>query len=244
MIPVPKKADFMQAPDPKEAVGLAAAQLVQPGMVVGLGTGSTAAKFVSALGRRAWDERLDLVCVATSRATAAQAVEEGLKVVELDEAPPIDLCIDGADEIDPALALIKGGGGALLREKLVWEAAKRCVVIADASKKVARLGAFALPVEVVSFGHTTTAGRLSGLLKDLGYVVEPKLRLNRTGAPFETDNGGLIYDLALGAIEDAEFLASALKGITGVVEHGLFIGLAQEALIAAGGAVERLTLEA
>jgi ribose 5-phosphate isomerase A len=234
----------MQAPDPKEAVGLAAAQLVQPGMVVGLGTGSTAAKFVSALGRRAWDERLDLVCVATSRATAAQAVEEGLKVVELDEAPPIDLCIDGADEIDPALALIKGGGGALLREKLVWEAAKRCVVIADASKKVARLGAFALPVEVVSFGHTTTAGRLSGLLKDLGYVVEPKLRLNRTGAPFETDNGGLIYDLALGAIEDAEFLASALKGITGVVEHGLFIGLAQEALIAAGGAVERLTLEA
>ncbi|MEW6598015.1 MAG: ribose-5-phosphate isomerase RpiA [Pseudomonadota bacterium] len=234
----------MQAPDPKEAVGLAAAQLVQSGMVVGLGTGSTAAKFVSALGRRAWDERLDLVCVATSRATAAQAVEEGLKVVELDEAPPIDLCIDGADEIDPALALIKGGGGALLREKLVWEAAKRCVVIADASKKVARLGAFALPVEVVSFGHTTTAGRLSGLLKDLGYVVEPKLRLNRTGAPFETDNGGLIYDLALGAIEDAEFLASALKGITGVVEHGLFIGLAQEALIAAGGAVERLTLEA
>jgi ribose 5-phosphate isomerase A len=126
----------------------------------------------------------------------------------------------------------------------VWEASKRCVVIADASKKVVRLGAFALPVEVVSFGHTTTASRLSGLLTDLGYEVAPRLRLNREGAPVETDNGGLIYDLALGAIEDAEFLASALKGITGVVEHGLFIGLAQEALIAAGGAVEHLTLEA
>src|SRR6185312_16752545 len=137
------------ADEQKRAAGEAAAALVESGMVVGLGTGSTAAWFVRALAARS----LDITCVATSTATAELAAGLGLKVAELGDTRDIDLTVDGADEIGPGLSLIKGGGAALLREKLVWEASRHCVVIADAAKRVPSLGAFPLPIEVVAFGH-------------------------------------------------------------------------------------------
>ena len=221
----------MSPEDQKRAAGEAAAALVEDGMTVGLGTGSTAAHLVRALGGRARAEAMRLRCVATSQATAALAHDCGLPLLALDEAGVIDLTLDGADEIGPGLALIKGGGGALLREKLVWEASRRCVVIADASKVVERLGRFPLPVEVVAFGHATTAGRIERTLAALGYDAKPGLR-RREGAPVITDGGGLIYDLSLGAIADPERLGARLKAITGVVEHGLFLGLAERALVA------------
>ena len=228
------------ADDQKRAVGEAGAALVERGMVVGLGTGTTAAFLVRALGVRARSEGLELRCTATSMATAALAVEVGLAVFDLDEVGAVDLTLDGADEVGPGLALIKGGGAALLREKLVWEASHRCVALADAGKRVAVLGAFPLPVEVVAFGHRTTAVRVRAALERLGHEAEPRLRL-AAGAPVVTDNGGLLYDLPLGAIADPPALAAALKAVTGVVEHGLFLGLAAEALIGGPGGVERLT---
>ena len=217
----------------KVAVGEAAAGLVEDGMIVGLGTGSTAKAFVAALGRRA----LRVRCVATSMATAAQAESLGLAVIPLDGAGRIDLTIDGADEIGPGLALIKGGGGALLREKLVWEASARCVVIADSAKRVARLGAYPLPVEVTPFGYETTGRRIVGAVAELGLVANGTWRCH-DGGLMRTDSGNLIYDLALGEILDAVALARVLKGLTGVVEHGLFLGLAERALIASEGGVE------
>jgi ribose 5-phosphate isomerase A len=199
-------------------------------MVVGLGTGSTAAWFVRALGERV---RLGLRVrgVPTSDATAELARGLNIPLVGLDDAGEIDLTVDGADEIGPGLALIKGGGAALLREKLVWQASRRCVAIADASKRVSRLGAFPLPVEVVRFGHATTAKRIASVLGRADYVARPQLRL-KDGDPVVTDAGNLIYDLACRSIADPPALAAALKAITGVVEHGLFLGLAHEAIIA------------
>jgi len=229
----------MSADTQKRAAGEAAAALVEDGMTVGLGTGSTAAWFVKALGERAAKEKLALRCVSTSLATEALAAEVGLKRLALDDAGEIDLTVDGADEVGPGLALIKGGGAALLREKLVWEASRRCVVIADAAKRVRTLGAFPLPVEVVAFGHGTTARRLSGALARCGLDAAPRLRV-RDGAPVVTDGGGLIYDIPCGAIPDPAALAAALKRITGVVEHGLFLGLAEAALVGTDGGVERI----
>lgn len=232
----------MSADAQKRAAGEAAVDLVERGMTVGLGTGSTAAWFVKALGARARTEALDLRCVATSRATAALAAEVGLPVVELDEAGAIDLTVDGADEVGPGLALIKGGGAALLREKLVWEASARRVAIADAGKLVDRLGRFALPVEVVGFGHLSTARRITAVLEAQGYAARPRLR-QAAGGPVHTDGGNLIYDLELGAIADAPALARALKLVTGAVEHGLFLGLAHEALIGGDDGVSRRSPE-
>jgi ribose 5-phosphate isomerase A len=224
------------ADDQKRAVGEAAAQLVTDGMVVGLGTGSTAAWFVRALAAR----RLNLTCVATSQATADLASGLGLKIAELGETKAIDLTVDGADEIGPGLSLIKGGGAALLREKLVWEASDRCVVIADAAKQVATLGKFPLPIEVVAFGHTTTALRICDVLSEFDIAMMPRLRVT-DGVAVRTDGGNLIYDAACGAIVEPAALAAALKSITGVVDHGLFLDLADLALIGADGGV--MTLE-
>ncbi|MGC1302375.1 MAG: ribose-5-phosphate isomerase RpiA [Caulobacteraceae bacterium] len=229
----------MSADAYKRAVGEAAARLIQDGMTVGLGTGSTAAFLVDALGERARAEGLKLRCVATSLATEAQARACGLPMVDLNDAGEIDLTIDGADEIGPGLALIKGGGAALLREKLVWEASRRCVAIADAGKVVETLGRFPLPVEVVGFGHASTARRMVPALRAAGVSADPKLRL-KDGAPVITDGGNVIYDLACGVILDAEELAAALKELTGVVEHGLFLGLAAEALVGGEGGVRTL----
>jgi ribose 5-phosphate isomerase A len=219
----------------KQAAGEAAARLVETGMVVGLGTGSTAAWFVKALAAR----NLSVTCVATSAATAALAQSLGLAVAELGETREIDLTVDGADEIGPGLSLIKGGGAALLREKLVWEASRRCVVIADAAKRVATLGRFPLPIEVVAFGHKTTALRICDALVECDIGAAPRLR-QKDGVPVRTDNGNLIYDAACGAIVEPAALAFALKSVTGVVEHGLFLDLADLALIAGPDGVARV----
>jgi ribose 5-phosphate isomerase A len=162
-----------------------------------------------------------------------------MKLAELGETRGIDLTVDGADEIGPGLALIKGGGGALLREKLVWEASGRCVVIADAAKVVPLLGQFALPVEVVAFGHKTVVSRICDVLAEFEIGVPPRLRL-KDGQPFRTDGGNLIYDAACGRIEEPAALAAALKSVTGVVEHGLFLDLADRALIGGDAGVSVL----
>lgn len=219
----------------KRAAGQAAAALVEPGMVVGLGTGSTAAWFVRALGARA----LDVTCVATSLATAQLAASVGLTIAELGETREIDLTVDGADEIGPGLSLIKGGGGALLREKLVWEASHRCVVIADAAKQVPALGRYPLPIEVVAFGHKTTALRICDALAETEIGAAPRLR-TRDGSPVVTDSGNLIYDAACGRIDEPALLASALKSVTGVVEHGLFLDLAELAIIGTADGVLKI----
>jgi ribose 5-phosphate isomerase A len=226
----------MTSDDQKRAAGEAAAQLVEAGMVVGLGTGSTAAWFVRALAAR----KLDIRGVPTSLATGELARSLGMTVLELDQVDEIDLTVDGADEIGPGLALIKGGGAALLREKLVWEASRHCVAIADASKRVRRLGAFPLPIEVVPFGHLSTARRLCDAFAECDLTIAPRLR-SRDGAPVLTDQGNLIYDAPCGAIEDPSQLADALKAVTGVVDHGLFLDLADEAFLATANGVERLT---
>ena len=220
--------------DQKRAAGEAAAALVQSGMVVGLGTGSTAAWFVRALGAR----KLDILGVPTSQATADLAASLGIRIGELGETKGIDLTVDGADEIGPGLSLIKGGGAALLREKLVWEASKSCIVIADAAKQVKTLGKFALPIEVVAFGHKTTAGRIWDVLAEYEIGIGPMLR-RKDGEPVRTDGGNLIYDAACGRIEEPAALAAALKSVTGVVDHGLFLDLADRALIGtADGVIE------
>ena len=223
----------------KQASAAAAALEIEDGMTVGLGTGSTAAHFVTALAQRAAAEKLRLRCVSTSRVTADQAVGLGLTVLPLDDVETIDITVDGADEIGPGLSLIKGGGAALLREKLVWESSRRCIVIADAAKVVATLGAFPLPVEVVAFGHTATARRIDAAIRALGRSAEPRLRI-RDGVPVQTDSGQLIYDLACGALPDPVAVATALKRITGVMDHGLFLGLASEALVGGVNGVSRL----
>ncbi|WGM47852.1 Ribose-5-phosphate isomerase A [Brevundimonas sp. NIBR10] len=220
----------------KRLAGEAAALRVESGMIVGLGTGSTAAWFVKALAARGLK---DLRCVPTSEKTADLARELGLTLSTLDDTPKIDLTVDGADEIGPGLALIKGGGAALLREKLVWEASRSCIVIADAAKVVPVLGAFALPIEVVAFGHKTTANRIADVLLDHEIAMPARLR-QADRALVRTDGGNLIYDAACGAIHDPVRLADDLKLITGVVEHGLFLDLADEAIIGLDSGVDVL----
>ena len=217
----------MTPDDAKRLAAERACDLVQSGMKLGLGTGSTAALFVAELGRR----KLDIVGVPTSEATRRQAEALGIRRATLEEEPQLDLTIDGADEIDPALNLIKGGGGALLREKLVAAASSRMVVIADASKRVAQLGQFPLPVEVVPFGVETTRRRLAKCLDLLELEAEMRLRTAADGSPFRTDGGNVILDLPLGEIPDPYGLAAALKSVLGVVDHGLFVAMASLALI-------------
>jgi ribose 5-phosphate isomerase A len=212
--------------DQKRAAAAAAVDLVEAGMTVGLGSGSTAALFVRALAARG----LDIRGIPTSEGTARLATSLGIPLLDLDEAGQIDLTIDGADEIGPRLALIKGGGAALLREKLVWEASARRVVVADATKTPGRFGRYPLPVEVVAFGHVTTAARIDAGLEGLGFSGRAVLR-RVAGQPLRTDGGNLVYDIACGAIDDPAALAGRLKGLTGVVEHGLFLNLAERALI-------------
>jgi ribose 5-phosphate isomerase A len=201
--------------------------LVEDGMRVGLGTGTTARWLVERLAERVRDEGLRVRCVPTSRQTEEQAQRLGIPLVTLGEAGGLDIAIDGADEIGPGLALIKGGGGALLREKLVASAARRFVVIADSSKRVEVLGRFPLPVEVVRFGWELTARRVSGVTG-----VEPVLRRDGDGEPFVTDNGNYILDCRCGEIQDPAQLERGLKSLTGVVESGLFVGLAHSAIVA------------
>jgi ribose 5-phosphate isomerase A len=225
----------MSADEQKRAAGEAAAALVEAGMVVGLGTGSTAAWFVKALALR----QLDIRGVPTSDATANLARELGIALAALDDVKRVDLTVDGADEVGPGLSLIKGGGAALLREKLVWEASNRCVVIADAAKQVAALGKFPLPIEVVRFGYVHTGQRLADIAAEFD-LPPPRLRMADRGVVV-TDGGNVIYDMGSNLIAEPAALGLALKSVTGVVDHGLFLDLADEALIGTDQGVVRLT---
>jgi ribose 5-phosphate isomerase A len=202
----------------------AAAMELTSGMKLGLGTGSTAKHFVDIVGERIRTGETYL-CVPTSEATRVQAEGLGIPLTTLDEIGEIDLTVDGADEFDPALNLIKGGGAAHLREKMVASVSRRMVVIADKSKQVERLGAFPLPVEVVRFAHGTSARRIAAAFTAEGITVETRLRLTKDGAPLVTDNGNYIFDCVNSGIANPAALAARLGIIPGVVEHGLFIGL-------------------
>ena len=225
-------------PDHKLAAALAALDFVQPGMRLGLGTGSTAALFVEALGARI-AQGLKVTGVPTSETTRAQAEKLGIPLATLDEIPELDLTVDGADEFDPALRLIKGGGAALLREKIVAAASARMIVIADGSKAVAHLGRFPLPVEVNAFGLESTRRLVLRNARAAGCEGAATLRLLANGTPLVTDGGHRILDCAFGTIGDPESLSAALFAVPGVVEHGLFIGLAST-IIAADAAGVRL----
>jgi ribose 5-phosphate isomerase A len=220
----------MNADAQKRAAAARAIEFVRPGMRLGLGTGSTAKHFVDLVGERV-RAGLDLVCVPTSEATHTQAQSLGIPLTTLDETPALDLTVDGADEIDPGLCLIKGGGGALLREKIVAAASARMIVISDESKLVAALGRFSLPVEVTPFGYTATRLAVDKTISAIQRPGPLSLRRGKDGHPFVTDGGHWIIDAALERIDDPRAMAHALSGIPGVMEHGLFVGLAQMAII-------------
>jgi len=224
----------------KKAAAEAALDYVEDGTIIGLGTGSTAAHFVRALGEKV-RAGLDVKGVPTSDATAALAREAGIDLVEPDETTRLALVVDGADEIDPVLNLIKGGGAALLREKIVADAAARMIVIADASKKVAQLGRFPLPVEIDRFAFGLTVARVRTVLADHGLGhARVALRHDRSAAVL-SDGGHYILDAECGRIPDAGLLDEALRRVPGVVETGLFVGLCDVALVAGEGGVEVLT---
>ena len=214
------------------AAAEAAAELIEPGMTVGLGSGRAVWSVIEAIGAR----RTQIRAVVASEATYAIAHAAGIEVMQLDGSFELDLAVDGADEVDPELRLLKGGGGALLREKIVASAARRFVVVAEEPKLVGRLGeTFALPVEVVRFGWRDTRRRLSALLPDAE-------RRSVGDEPYQTDEGHYIFDCAIPADADVERLDRAIKLLPGIVEHGLFIGMAERALIGQpDGSVRELT---
>jgi ribose 5-phosphate isomerase A len=214
----------------KRAAAEAAVQLVEDGMTLGLGTGSTAAWFVQLVGERV-RQGLRVRGVPTSEATAKLAGDLGIEVIGLAdvgfaEGRRIDICVDGVDEVDGEKRAIKGGGGALLREKIVAAASDRVVYIADASKRVETLGAFPLPVEVIPFAAAFVASRIAAL------GCEPVLRRATDGKEFRSDENNVILDCPFGVIEEPETLAAELSLIPGVVEHGLFLGMIDDMLIA------------
>jgi ribose 5-phosphate isomerase A len=217
----------------KEGACRAAAKLVRDGDIVGLGTGSTAHFAVVALGERV-KAGLKIVGIPTSVQTGELARAVGIRLTTLNEHPEIDITIDGADEIDSRLRLIKGGGGALLREKVIATASKKRVVVADSSKVVSVLGKVPLPVEVISFARTVVENKIVSL------GGSPKLRTRPDGSPFITDNGNQILDCNFGKIADPPALALILNNTPGIVEHGLFIGLASMVLVGRGERVEEL----
>lgn len=233
----------MTPDDFKRQAAAEAIKLVENGMQLGLGTGSTAKHFVDLLGARV-KAGLDVICVPTSEATRAQAAALGIRLTTLDETPELHLTVDGADELDNDLRLIKGGGGALLREKIVAAASDRLVIIADASKRVETLGAFPLPVEIVRFGQVATTNMVHDVAASSGCAGDIRMRIGADRQPFVTDGGNYILDCAFGAIDDPEMLDEALRMVPGVVETGLFIGLADLAFIAGPGGVLRLESDA
>jgi ribose 5-phosphate isomerase A len=216
----------MTQDEAKHRVARRAAALVEDGMAVGLGTGTTATLFIRELGERV-RQGLKIRCVASSDASHTLGLSLGMDVVTLDELPQLDVYIDGADEVGPGLALIKGGGGALLREKIITSAAREFIVVVDSTKMVEHLGKFPLPVEVIKMALPIVQPRLDAL------GLHPKLRPARSGSgPYLTDEGNYILDCACGRIDDPEETAAEIRSIVGVVEHGLFLGMATLALVA------------
>ena len=202
-----------------------AAKYIERGMTLGLGTGSTAAHFVDIVGKLA-SEGWNLRGVPTSEATRQQAERLGVEIIEPDETTIIDLAVDGADEADPDLNLIKGGGAALLREKIIAHAAKKFIVIADKSKRVVKLGQFPLPIEISPFSWALTVTALRRTLAANGFDGAPLELRAREGASVKTDGGNLIIDCKLGRIEDPASLEKALAAIPGILESGLFCATA------------------
>jgi ribose 5-phosphate isomerase A len=222
----------------KRAAAAMALSEVRDGMRLGLGTGSTAREFVALLGERV-AAGLDCLCVPTSEVTAAQARALNIPLTDLDTIDRLDLTIDGADEVDPNLDLIKGAGGALLREKIVAAASDRMVVIADISKDVPVLGRFLLPIEVNRFGLGATRRALAEILVTFGAEGGMNQRLDAAGNSFVTDGGHVILDALFGRISAAEALSRALLDVPGVVQHGLFLGMCQTVYLAGPNGVTR-----
>ncbi len=217
----------------KEAAARASLRFVKDGQVVGLGTGSTAAHFIQLLGEQV-KKGLKIRGIPTSDRSRDQAASLGIPLTTLDECQQIDVTVDGADEVDPQLRLIKGGGGALLREKIVASATRQLVIVVDATKRVPVLGKFPLPVEVIKFAQALVKKKIEAL----GAAVE--LRRDKDGKPFLTDENNHILDCRFGQIPDADRLARQLSDMPGVVEHGLFIGMASVVLVANGNEVVEL----
>jgi ribose 5-phosphate isomerase A len=215
----------------KQAAAARAVELVRSGMRLGLGTGSTARPFIELLATRV-RAGLDVIAVPTSEATRTQAARLGIPLTTLDDTPELDLTIDGADEIAPDLTLIKGGGGALLREKIVASASAKMVVIADESKWVPVLGHFPLPIEIAPFGAAATRRAVEAAAAAAGCPGPAPLRMAKNGHAFVTDGGHWLLDAQLQRIADPQGLANRLSAIPGVMEHGLFIGLAGAAILA------------
>lgn len=218
----------------KQLVGIKAAEFVEDGMIVGLGTGSTAYYMVEEIGRRMREEGLKITGVTTSSGTKAQAEGLGIPLKSIDEVPVVDLTIDGADEISAEFQGIKGGGAALLFEKIVASYSKQTIWIVDGSKMVDQLGRFPLPVEVIPYGSK----QLMRLFEEKNY--QPVLRQTETGEPVVTDSGHYIIDLHLEQIEDPEKLATYLDQLVGVVEHGLFLNMVSKVVVASENGVSVL----
>lgn len=229
----------MDAREMKIKAAAAALDYVEDGMRLGIGTGSTAEEFVRLLAEKV-ASGFRVEGVPTSERTARLCLELGVPLKSLEELPELDLTIDGADEVDPQLRLIKGGGGALLREKIVACASARMIVIADETKVVETLGAFKLPIEVNSFGLGATRIAVEKLAARQGFSGDISVRTSGDG-PFLTDGGHLILDASFGRIPDADALARELNAIPGVVEHGLFIGIASLAIIAGSAGARVMT---
>jgi ribose 5-phosphate isomerase A len=220
----------MDADAHKRAAAARALDFVRPGMRLGLGTGSTAQHFVDLLAARV-RAGLDVVAVPTSEATRAQAARLGITLTTLEENPELDLTVDGADEIAPDLSLIKGGGGALLREKIVASASAKMIVIADESKWVSMLGTFPLPIEIAPFGAAATRHAIEEVVAEAKCPGPALLRKDKNGHVFVTEGGHWLLDAQLQRIADPKALAARLSAVPGVMEHGLFIGLAGTAIL-------------
>ncbi|MGD2133555.1 MAG: ribose-5-phosphate isomerase RpiA [Maricaulaceae bacterium] len=211
----------------KESAALAALEFIEDGMIVGLGSGSTAELFIAALGKRMAEDGFKVVGVATSEASARAAEAAGVPLREVEHVARIDVDVDGADEVDPLFNLIKGGGGCLLREKIIAHASDQMIVVVDDKKMVQTLGAFPLPVEVDPFGFTLTAKSVFDALRaSRAQTADVQLRRTGDGAPYITDGGHYILDCKTGALPDPVETAARLAAIPGVVEHGLFLDLA------------------
>lgn len=217
----------------KKAAAQASLRFLEDGQIVGIGTGSTVDYFIAMLGERV-KQGLKIRGIPTSERSRQYAAQQGIALTTLDECPQIDVTVDGADEFDPQLRLIKGGGGALLREKIVASASKQVVIIADSSKQVPVLGKFALPVEVIKFAQAVVAGKI----EKLGATVS--VRCGRDEKPLLTDEDNHILDCHFGQIADPESLAHQLSDMPGVVEHGLFIRMASVVLVAKGSQIVEL----
>jgi len=223
--------------DAAESAKIVAAQksleLVKDGMVVGLGSGSTATHFIKLLGEKV-KSGLKIRGIPSSKASEDLAKSLSIPIIDFRQSAEIDVAIDGADEIGPHLALVKGGGGALLREKIVASAAKRFIVVADSSKIVRRLGKFPLPVEVIPMAAPLVEKKIQAL------GIRPRVRQVKSGGDYITDEGNLILDCECGEIQDPEALAASIRAMVGVVEHGLFLNMAEMALVADGAEVKTI----